>query len=153
MQPFFPAFLHNKVFWFSFAGWAAGQGSKIILGILTERRFDFRWVIGTGGMPSSHASGVSALVMAVGAKEGWASTFFAIAFVLAFITMFDAQGVRRAAGRQAAVLNKIVDELYLHGRVSEKKLWELLGHTPIEVFAGFVLGVTTAILCINKWGI
>ena len=153
MEPFSPAFFHNKVFWFGFAGWAVGQTSKVFLGVITQRRFDFRWLIGTGGMPSSHASGVSALATAIGVKEGWTSTIFALAFVVAFITMFDAQGVRRAAGRQAAVLNKIVDELYLHGRVSEEKLWELLGHTRVEVFAGFILGVSTALLCIHKWGI
>ena len=125
----------------------------MVIGLIRQRKFDFRWVIGTGGMPSSHASGVSALATVVGLKEGWDSTFFAITFVVAFITMFDAQGVRRAAGRQATVLNKIVDELYLSGRVSEKKLWELLGHTPIEVFMGFLVGVGVAWLCFMKWGI
>ncbi len=153
MESFFSSFLHNKVFWFSFAGWAVGQSSKVLLGLAVKRKFDFRWIIGTGGMPSSHASGVSALATAVGLKEGWSSTIFALAVVLAFITMFDAQGVRRAAGRQAAVLNKIMDELYLHGSVSEKKLWELLGHTPIEVFVGFVMGVITTLVCFHKWGI
>ncbi len=153
MERFISGFLQNKVFWVGFTGWAVGQGLKVLFGIIREKRFDFRWFVGTGGMPSAHSAGVSAFATAVGMKEGWDSTFFAIAFVVAFLTMFDAQGVRRAAGRQAAVLNKIVDELYLHGKVSEGRLWELLGHTPFEVFVGFIIGVSTAVLCINKWGI
>ncbi len=147
MDNFIFAFSHNRIFWVSFLGWAVAQSLKVILGVIRQRRFDFRWFVGTGGMPSSHSSGVSAFAVAVGLKHGWDSTLFAIAFVVAILTMFDAQGVRRAAGRQAAVLNKIVDELYLHGRVSEGRLWELLGHTPFEVFVGFLIGTSVALGC------
>ncbi len=153
MSEFLKEFLQNRVFWIGFTGWAIGQGLKVIFGVIRERRFDFRWFVGTGGMPSAHSSGVSAFATAVGLKHGWSSTLFAIAFVIAFLTMFDAQGVRRAAGRQAAVLNKIVDELYLHGKISEGRLWELLGHTPFEVFVGFLIGVTTALVCAHYWGV
>ncbi len=153
MGEFFHEFLNNKVIWIGVIGWAIAQGLKVLLGVLREKRFDFRWFVGTGGMPSAHSSGVSAFATAVGLKHGWSSTFFAIAFVVAFITMFDAQGVRRAAGKQAAVLNKIVDELYLHGKISEGRLWELLGHTPFEVFVGFVIGVSTALILAHYWGV
>ncbi len=145
--------MHNKVFWIGFVGWAVGQSLKVIWGIIRERRFDFRWFVGTGGMPSAHSSGVSCFATAVGLKHGWDSTYFAIAFVVAFLTMFDAQGVRRAAGKQAAILNKIMDELYLSGKISEGRLWELLGHTPFEVFVGFLIGVSTALVCAHYWGV
>lgn len=153
MNGFITGFLQNKVFWIGFTGWAIGQGLKVVLGMIREKRFNFRWFVGTGGMPSAHSSGVSAFATAVGLKHGWSSTFFAIAFVIAFLTMFDAQGVRRAAGRQAAVLNKIIDELYLHGKISEGRLWELLGHTRFEVFVGFLIGVTSALFLAKKWGL
>ncbi len=153
MSDFISSFLNNKVFWIGFTGWAIGQGLKVVIGVIREHRFDFRWFVGTGGMPSAHSSGVSAFATAVGLKHGWDSTFFAITFVIAFLTMFDAQGVRRAAGRQAAVLNKIVDELYLHGKVSEGRLWELLGHTRFEVFVGFLIGVTSALFLAPRWGL
>jgi acid phosphatase family membrane protein YuiD len=122
------------------------QSIKITLGVIRSHRFDFRWLFGTGGMPSTHASGVTALTTAIGLREGAASPFFAIAFVFTVITLFDAQGVRRWSGRQAQVLNKMLDDMYFKRRIQEERLIELLGHTPIEVLAGMGLGLATGLV-------
>ena len=91
-------------------------------------------------MPSAHSAGVSALAIAVGREIGFHTPGFAVALIFALVTMFDAQGVRRSVGRQAIAMNKMIDELYLKGQVSQERLMELLGHTPIEVFVGAALG-------------
>ena len=139
--------------WFgnrAFVAWliacCISQSIKITLGVIRYHRFDFRWLFGTGGMPSTHASGVTALTTAIGLTQGVLSPLFAIAFVFAVITLFDAQGVRRWSGRQAQVLNKILDDMYFRRRIQEERLKELLGHTPIEVLAGMGLGLATGLL-------
>jgi len=142
----FAQLFQNKVLWATLAGWVVAQTIKVLLMVRQQRKFDFRWFLGTGGMPSAHSSGVSALAVGVGLQIGFHTAGFAVAVMLALVTMFDAQGVRRAAGRQAMVLNKILDEVYVRGQVSEERLMELLGHTPIEVFAGAVVGCSLAVL-------
>jgi len=97
-------------------------------------------------MPSAHSAGVSALAISVGWQIGFHTPAFAVALMFALVTMFDAQGVRRAVGRQAVALNKLLDELYLKGQVSQERFKELLGHTPIEVIAGATLGYVVALL-------
>jgi len=99
-------------------------------------------------MPSAHSAGVTALATGVGLEMGFHTAAFAVAVIFALVTMFDAQGVRRATGRQAIVLNKIIDELYAKGQVSEERVKEFLGHTPIEVVAGSAMGCLLALwLC------
>jgi len=95
-------------------------------------------------MPSSHTAGASCLATAVGLSYGFDSVHFALAASFALVVMFDAQGVRRATGSQARILNKIMDDIYWQGKIKEGRLRELIGHTPIEVIAGFVLGVVVA---------
>jgi len=112
------------------------QSVKIFLGVIRLRRFDFRWLIGTGGMPSTHAAGVTALSLAIGLQSGFDSPLFAIVVAFTVITLFDAQGVRRWSGRQAQVLNKMMEDMYFKRRIQEQRLKELLGHTPMEVLAG-----------------
>lgn len=121
------------------------QGVKIVLGVVRQRRFDFRWLLVTGGMPSTHAAGVSALSAAIGFEAGFDSPLFAIAIAFTVITLFDAQGVRRWSGRQAQVLNKMLEDMYFRRRIQEQRLKELLGHTPLEVLAGMGIGVATAL--------
>ena len=142
----FSQLLSNRVLLATMAGWVVAQTIKVMLAVRREHRFDFRWFLGTGGMPSAHSSGVAALAAGVGLQVGFHTALFAVSFVLAMVTMFDAQGVRRAAGRQAVALNKILDEVYIRGQVSEGRLKELLGHTPIEVFAGGILGIFLAVV-------
>ncbi|MBF0531611.1 MAG: divergent PAP2 family protein [Candidatus Omnitrophica bacterium] len=133
-------FFDNRILLITLTVWAVAQAIKVCLGIIQERRFNFRWFIGTGGMPSSHAAGAAALATTCGLQLGFASPVFALAAVFALVTMFDAQGVRRAAGQQAVILNQILDDVY-QGRFEGNRLKELLGHSPFQVLVGAVLGI------------
>ena len=143
---FFPEIIQNRILLITLLVWFLAQSIKVLIGIFTEKRFNFRWFIGTGGMPSSHAAGVSALATSVGLEYGFNSPLFAVAAVFAIVTMFDAQGVRRATGHQATILNKMMDDIYERGQIEEEKLKELIGHTPIEVLAGMVFGIFCAMI-------
>ena len=143
---YFVEFSKNYIFWTSAASWIIAQSIKVALGIFREKRFNFRWFIDSGGMPSSHAAGVSALATSVGVTYGFDSALFAVTLVFTLIVMFDAQGVRLAAGRQAEILNKMLDDIYWKKRLDERELKELLGHTPIEVLAGAALGIVVSLL-------
>ncbi len=143
---FFPEIFQNRIFLITVTVWFLAQTIKVVLGIFREKRFNFRWFIGTGGMPSSHAAGAAALATSVGLEYGFNSPLFAVAATFAMVTMFDAQGVRRATGSQASILNKIMDDIYWKGRIEEKQLKELVGHTPVQVLAGFIFGVICAMV-------
>jgi len=134
----------NKVFIVTLYAWIIAQTIKVIIGVIRQKRFDFRWLIGTGGMPSSHAAGATCLAAILGFERGFNSDYFALAASFAIVVMFDAQGVRRSTGKQAHILNKIMDDIYWQGKTSEGRLRELIGHTPIEVFAGALLGIAVA---------
>jgi len=136
----------NKVFFVTLYSWAITQTIKVILGVIREKRFNFRWFIGTGGMPSSHSATVSALATAVGLYVGFDSALFALAIAFAIIVIMDAQGVRRATGKQAEILNKMLDDIYWKKHIQEDRLKELLGHTPIEVLVGVACGIGFALL-------
>ncbi|MEW6101759.1 MAG: divergent PAP2 family protein [Candidatus Omnitrophota bacterium] len=136
--------LSNKIFITTLSAWIIAQTIKVTTGIIRERKFDFRWFVGTGGMPSSHAAGASCLASSIGFQYGFDSVYFALAASFAIVVMFDAQGVRRAAGKQARILNKLTEDIYWRGRMDEGRLRELVGHTPIEVIAGFLLGIVVA---------
>ncbi len=138
-------FMHNHILSVTIAAWVFTQTIKVTLGVIREKKFNFLWFIGTGGMPSSHAAGATALALSSGLELGFASPIFALAFVFALVTMFDAQGVRRSAGKQAEILNKVLDDIYWQGKIKEDKLKELLGHTPIQVIAGSIIGALIAL--------
>ena len=142
----------NKILWFTFYAWIITQSIKVIIGVIKERRFNFRWFLGTGGMPSSHSATVSALATMVGLSSGFNSSIFVVALAFAIIVVADAQGFRRATGKQAEILNKILDDIYWKKRIQEDRLKELLGHTPFEVFAGIACGITIALLLWNLYG-
>ncbi len=146
MKEILEAALRNHVLMVTIVVWALAQTLKVSLGVLRTRRFDFRWFIGTGGMPSAHAAGSSALAAIIGFDYGFDSVFFALATVFAVVTMFDAQGVRRSTGKQAAILNKVLDDIYWKGKIEEDRLKELIGHTPIEVLMGSIIGILLAII-------
>lgn len=129
-----------------FLAWFISQAFKVIRGVSTRKRFNFRWLFDTGGMPSSHSATVGSLATAVGLYDGFNSIPFLITFVFTLITLLDAAGVRRSVGRQAGILNKMLDDLYEKGQVPETRLKELLGHTPIEVLAGTFLGVLISLM-------
>ncbi|MDH3345859.1 MAG: divergent PAP2 family protein [Kiritimatiellaceae bacterium] len=131
--------------WAGVVGWLVAQLTKMVICLIESRRLDFRYLASTGGMPSAHSSLVSALTTAVGVTEGFDSPLFAASFVFASVVMFDAQTVRAAAGKQARLLNQIVNELFKEHSLSEVKLKELLGHTRLEVFFGMLTGIFTAL--------
>lgn len=146
MKEIFTQLIKNKIFMTTLSAWAIAQIIKVTLGVIRQKRFDFRWLVGTGGMPSSHAAGASCLAAATGLEYGFNSVYFALAASFAIVVMFDAQGVRRATGRQARILNKITEDIYWQGRINEVRLRELIGHTPVEVIAGFFLGMLIAFI-------
>lgn len=121
------------------------QVIKFFLHLLMDRKVDFRLFTTTGGMPSAHSACVVGLSTTVGLLKGFSSVEFAIAMGQALVVMYDAAGLRRAAGRQAACLNRILDDFYKHEiQAIGGRLKELLGHTPIQVFWGAVLGFVYA---------
>ena len=126
--------------------WAIAQAAKVIMTSMRQRRLNLRVLAETGGMPSSHAAIVMGMTTAVGKYAGVSSAAFAIALIFSFVVMYDAAGLRRAAGRQAAILNRLVEDLVHMRGVQEQKLRELLGHTPVEVLVGAVLGVAAGLI-------
>lgn len=144
--------IRNKVLMTTVSAWLIAQTLKVFIGIIRQKRFDFRWFIGTGGMPSSHTAGASCLAWSVGLESGFSSVLFALAAAFVLMVMFDAQVFRRAAGRQARILNKITDDIYWQGQIREGRLRELMGHTPLEVIAGFILGIVIAIVSYQGGG-
>lgn len=139
-------FFRNKIFLTTLSAWIIAQAIKVSIGVIRERKFDFRWFVGTGGMPSSHAAGASCLATAIGLEYGFDTVYFALAASFAIVVMFDAQGVRRASGKQARVLNKVMEDIYWQGRIHEHRLRELIGHTPVEVITGLLLGIIIALV-------
>lgn len=140
-------FFTNYLLVCAFAGWFAAQLIKCTRYIIRHRKFDFRLIMSSGGMPSSHSATVCSLVVATARVCGTGSVEFALAFILAFIVMYDAAGVRRAAGEQAKVLNRMAKELSNGDRrYLDKNLKELIGHTPLQVIMGALLGVVIPLL-------
>lgn len=134
----------NKILLISIFSCFLAQFIKIFTG--TENKIDLKRIISSGGMPSSHSSFVTALATMVGFDKGFSSTEFAMVAVFAVIVMYDASGVRRAVGKQAELLNQIVDDFF-HGKFDQhEKLKELVGHTPKEVLFGALLGILIGIV-------
>jgi uncharacterized protein len=145
-KDFFKGIAYNHVLWITLFSWFVASALKVAFNFMKEKKINFKRFVGSGGMPSTHSALVASLATAVGIDTGWNSAFTAIAIIFAFIVMYDASGVRLAASRQAATLNKIIDELFEEGEFHQEHLKELLGHTPIEVIAGATLGVAIAII-------
>lgn len=143
---FLAQWYRNKIFFSAFWSWFVAQSIKVALGVKREKRFNFRWFIGSGGMPSSHAALAVGLTTSIALQYGCDSGIFAMAFAFAVVTMFDAQGVRRQSGQQAEALNKILDDLHAHKGIREERLKQFFGHTPVEVFAGAGVGIFMALL-------
>lgn len=129
--------------------WFITQVLKVLIVLLTEKRIDFERFVGAGGMPSSHSSTVCTLSVLIGRKLGFYSPEFAIAFVFSLVIMYDAAGVRRAAGQQASVLNKMLDNWYTSDHeFAEIELKELLGHTPLQVIMGAIIGIFIGVFAV-----
>ncbi|BAZ89202.1 acid phosphatase/vanadium-dependent haloperoxidase-related protein [Raphidiopsis curvata NIES-932] len=141
---------YNRVLLVALVACFVSQGLKLIFEFIKHRKLDLRVLVTTGGMPSAHSALVTALAAGVGQTIGWSSPDFALAAVVAIIVMYDATGVRQAAGKQARILNQMVDQLF-HEKPEffQDRLKELLGHTPLQVVAGSVLGA--AISCLASY--
>lgn len=127
--------------------WLAAQLIKTLIHLLVEKKLDARRLVGMGGMPSSHTAFVFSLCLMIGLQEGFASPLFAISFALASVVIYDAMGVRRETGRQSAVLNRIIREVLIEGKpITEDKLKELVGHSPLEVLGGLILAVIVVMI-------
>ncbi len=141
-DPSFQApFLEERAYSAVFVSWLAAQLIKLVRSGWQIKRFNLNWLFNTGGMPSAHSATVSCLATVTGLYYGFGSMPFLLVLIFTIIIMFDATGVRRNVGRQARILNKMLDDLYEKGQVAEQRLKELLGHTPVEVFAGAFLGI------------
>ena len=138
---------HNQILVVALLACFTAQGLKVIIELIKARSVNFRNLVSTGGMPSAHSALVGALATGIGQTMGWSSPEFAIACLFAVIVMYDAAGVRQAAGKQAKILNQITDELFQdEHNLNEEKLKELLGHTPFQVVVGLALGITISML-------
>ncbi|MDZ8054244.1 MAG: divergent PAP2 family protein [Aulosira sp. ZfuVER01] len=139
--------LDNRVLLVALVACLIAQALKLVIELVKNRKLNVRVLVTTGGMPSAHSALVTSLATGVGQTLGWASPDFALATVFAIIVMYDAAGVRQAAGKQARILNQMIDELFDDKHdFSQDRLKELLGHTPVQVIAGSALGITISLL-------
>jgi acid phosphatase family membrane protein YuiD len=138
----------NKIFVSAALGWLVAQVLKTIIYLIINKRFVAERMVGGGGMPSSHSATVCALATAAGMRYGGGSFEFAVAAMFAIVVMYDAMGVRRETGIQAKVLNEMMELLTNMGKEmsAEDKLKELVGHTPLQVLMGAILGILIAAL-------
>ncbi|MEO0646277.1 MAG: divergent PAP2 family protein [Cyanobacteria bacterium J06650_10] len=144
MQDFSEIF-QNHVLWVALVACITAQALKLVFEFIQHRSINPKVLVETGGMPSAHSALVTALACGVGQTIGWGTPAFAVTSVFAVIVMYDAAGVRQAAGKQAKILNQILDELFQeHSEFNEDRLKELLGHTPVQVIVGAALGVVIA---------
>lgn len=141
-------FSSNLVLISSILGWLTAQLLKTLINMLLNRKFNPERLVGSGGMPSSHSATVCALSASSLMVYGISSFEFAVSVIFAFIVMYDAMGVRRETGEQAKLLNQILTSFRNHEEFpfSEKKLKEYIGHTPVQVFAGAILGIVIAVI-------
>lgn len=156
------AFLSNFSLWTALTAIVIAQCSKVPWNYLITRKWDWNWLYSSGGMPSGHTSAVTSLATSIGLTHGWDSPSFSIATIFGIIVMYDATGVRRQAGMHAQVLNRLVDEFTVlldelrHFKVTTPdetriRLKEILGHKPIEVFAGAWFGIAWALIMYAIW--
>ena len=130
----------NKCIYLCFGVWFCIQLSKVITDLIRTKKFNFKRIMGAGGMPSSHSAVVCCLAAQIGRNYGFDSGIFALSLVFAFVVMYDAAGIRRAAGKQAKLLNKIVETPGLSTVEVQERLVEVLGHSPIQVIVGALIG-------------
>lgn len=130
----------NKCIYVPILLWFFVQVFKVVTELIKNKKLNIKRIVGAGGMPSSHSAIVCSLSVLIGREYGFDSGNFAIALIMAFVVMYDAAGVRRAAGKQARILNKILENPNLTTGEVQEKLVEFLGHTPIQVFVGAILG-------------
>lgn len=141
-----PGIFYNTILVSALTAWAIAQILKVAVSVILLRKLNFQLIFSSGGFPSSHSATVSALALGIGKYYGWDSPIFAVSAVFSMIVLYDAAGVRRAAGKQAEVLNQLVERLYPGPNSDQARLKELIGHTPLEVFAGVSVGIIVGLL-------
>ncbi len=141
-----PGVFQNAILISAMTAWFFAQIIKVIVNLLLVRTLNFQLLFSSGGFPSSHSATVSALALGIGKYYGWDSPIFAVAAVFGMIVLYDAAGVRRAAGKQAEVLNQLVERIYHGPDRAQEQLKELIGHTPLEVFGGVMVGIIVGLL-------
>lgn len=146
MKNTFIMFITNKYIYVPMTLWILIQTYKVIYDLYKTKKFNFRRILGAGGMPSSHSAVVVSITTLIGKYFGVDSAIFALSLIVALVVMYDACGVRRAAGKQAKVLNEIVNTPGLSSVQVQEKLQEALGHTPIQVFVGALIGLIAGIV-------
>ena len=135
-----------KYIYIPFLVWFSIQSFKLIYDLIKTKKFNFKRIMGAGGMPSSHSAVVTAMATLIGKDEGVNTPIFALSILLACVVMYDACGVRRAAGKQATLLNKLIETPGLTGVEVSEKLVEVLGHTPVQVFVGAFIGLVVGLI-------
>lgn len=145
-MPIFPGIFHNTILVSAVTAWFIAQLLKIAVNLVVLRKLDFQLLFSSGGFPSSHSATVSALALGIGKYYGWDSPIFAVSAVYGMVVLYDAAGVRRAAGKQAEVLNQLVERLSQGSDLAQERLKELIGHTPFEVFGGVLVGIIVGLL-------
>ena len=126
--------------------WLVAQIAKTITHAIVYKTLDPKRLLGDGGMPSSHSATVTAMALACGLKTGFDSPVFAVATIFALVVMHDAAGVRRETGKQARVINDLVKQVYEEGMTPDEILKEFVGHTPLQVLVGAVVGILAALV-------
>ena len=146
MESALGALAANRVLWAAVGAWVIAQVLKTARALWLTRKLNLNYMVSSGGMPSSHSALVTGLATAVGRVDGLRSTSFALAAVLAGVVMYDAAGVRLAVSKQARILNIMLDDFFHERGLNEQRLHELIGHTPVQVFAGALVGIVFGIL-------
>lgn len=136
----------NKFIYVPLLVWFCIQTFKVIYDLVTTKKLNFKRIMGAGGMPSSHSAVATTVATMIGKYEGFDSTIFALSLIFAMVVMYDAAGVRRAAGKQARLLNKIVETPGLSNVQVQEKLVEVLGHTPLQVIVGALIGIVVGFI-------
>ncbi len=136
----------SKIFWVTALAWFVAQSCKVLFYFYRHHKINFKLFVGSGGMPSSHSALVSCMATTIGLQCGWSSPIFLLAMGVSFVIMADAAGVRRAAGQQAKILNEILDDMNNSKPFPHQRLKEFLGHTPIEVITGALMGFCFAMI-------
>lgn len=146
MKNTFMMFITNKYIYVPMILWLCIQVFKVLHDLYKTKKFNFRRILGAGGMPSSHSAVVVSTSTLIGKNYGVDSAIFALSLIFALVVMYDACGVRRAAGKQAKLLNEIVNTPGLSTLEVKGKLQEALGHTPVQVFVGALIGLIAGLV-------
>lgn len=146
-----PSILNNQVLIAGLTAWSLAQFIKVPLDFVRTRRVNWALLFSAGGMPSSHSALMAATAHSTGLNAGFDSPVFAVAVAIAMIVIYDATGIRRQAGRHAALINAMIRDLASGHPLKEEQLREVLGHTPLQAFAGTILGVLIAQLFWFIW--